>query len=120
MLLPQRIPSGARACMAMHTSKQKSRPKAAGEKGLFGAVLGKGGVNIFLQGGKVFFLVNAAQQGLAHNVAVPVKDVGGGESHDVQCELAGLAAGGKVDVAVACALCSQQLFGGINALLVAV
>lgn len=63
--------------------KQKSRPKAAGEKslsGLFGAVLGKGGVNIFLQGGKVFFLVDAAQQGLAHNVAVPVKDVGGGES----------------------------------------
>ena len=36
----------------------------------------RGSVNIFLQGGKVFFLVDAAQQGLAHNVAVPVKNVG--------------------------------------------
>ena len=35
-------------------------------------------------------------------------------------KLAGVAAGGKVDVAVACARCSQQFFGGINALLVAV
>ena len=62
----------------------------------------------------------AAQQGLAHNVAVPVKNVGGGEGHDVQRKLAGVAAGGKVDVAVACARCLQQFFGGINALLVAV
>ena len=92
----------------------------AGENSLFGVVLGKGSVNIFLQGGKVFFLVNAAQQGLAHNVAVPVKNVGGGEGHDVQRKLAGVAAGGKVDVAVACTRCSQQFFGGINALLVAV
>ena len=89
----------------------------AGENSLFGVVLGKGSVNIFLQGGKVFFLVDAAQQGLAHNVAVPVKNVGGGEGHDVQRKLAGVAAGGKVDVAVACARCSQQFFGGINALL---
>lgn len=74
----------------------------------------------FLQSGKVFFLVDAAKQGLPHNVAVPVKNVSGGEGHDVQCKLAGLTAGGKVDVAVACARCLQQFFGGINALLVAV
>ena len=67
----------------------------AGENSLFGVVLGKGSVNIFLQGGKVFFLVDAAQQGLAYNVAVPVKDVGGGKGHDVQRKLTGLAAGGK-------------------------
>ena len=76
--------------------------------------------SIFFAGRKVFFLVDAAQQGLAHNIAVPVKNVGGGEGHDVQRKLAGVAAGGKVDVAVACARCSQQFFGGINALLVAV
>ena len=123
MLLPQRIQSGVRACMAMHTANKKAARRRQGEKslsGLFGAVLGKGGVDIFLQSGKVFFLVNAAQQGLAHNVAVPVKNVGGGEGHDVQRELAGLTAGGKVDVAVACTRCLQQFFGGINALLVAV
>ena len=73
-----------------------------------------------MQSGKVFFLVDAAKQGLPHNVAVPVKNVSGGEGHDVQCKLAGLTAGGKVDVAVACARCLQQFFGGINALLVAV
>ena len=64
----------------------------AGENSLFGVVLGKGSVNIFLQGGKVFFLVDAAQQGLAHNVAVPVKNVGGGKLlryHPFEAEPAG-------------------------------
>ena len=54
MLLPQRIPSGARACMAMSAANKKSRPKAAGENSLFGAVLGKGGVNVFFAGRQGF------------------------------------------------------------------
>ena len=86
----------------------------AGENSLFGVVLGKGSVNIFLQGGKVFFLVDAAKQGLPHNVAVPVKNVSGGEGHDVQCKLACLAAGCKGNVAVGCPLGLQNLFSGSN------
>ena len=92
----------------------------AGVNSLFGVVLGKGSVNICLQGGKGFFLFDAAQQGLAHNITVPVKNLGGGVGLDFQRKLAGVAAGGKVDVAVACARCSQQFFGCIYALLVAV
>ena len=52
MLLPQRIPSGTRACMAMRTAN-KAAPKAAGEKVYLAVVAG--GVDI-LQSGKVFFL----------------------------------------------------------------
>ena len=114
MLLPQRIPFGARACMAMPAANKKAARRRQGRIAYLALSLARAGVNVFLQGGKVLFLVDAARQGLPHNVAIPVKNVGGGEGHHVQRELTGLAAGSKVDVAVACALCSQQLFGGFK------
>ena len=106
--------------MAMHTANKKAARRRQGERFIWRCPWQGRRRYFFCRAARFFFLVDAAKQGLPHNVAVPVKNVSGGEGHDVQCKLAGLTAGGKVDVAVACARCLQQFFGGINALLVAV
>ena len=73
-----------------------------------------------LQHFEVLLVVNAAEQGLAHDSAIAVKDIGGGERHDAQRKRSGFAARVKVDVAVIRAGHFEQLLRGFNALLVAV